>query len=646
MKKGIYLSLFVSLLALAISAHATQTDWWSPNINSAVIWSDTTNLHCNVIIGTNGILTLNYPGVVIVKGNFSITVDGGNLLTAGTTDLNKVLLTADEAVPLWGGIVVKSFDSASMHTLQHLKIVKATTGIYVWPNIGTTVLVTINHCRIQNGVTGIAAQKLADPPSCVRITNCTIANNSGNGVVMFNLPAKPPLGNALWVCYCEIANNGKSGMQLDRCPASLKVFQNWIHDNVQTSTPYADYGITCVVSSPLMYNNRVEESLGSALGCAMSSAPSLTNGLTNGGNTFKTTAGSSGNNVPVMRWRNAQAILYKAHCNILHAGGGAHLLIYDESSPPSYRKVAFNYWEPYPPNASYFYPSWAFIYTPYDNNMNNFPFVSPGTSSLEDSAAYDLLEEGLAAEAADDFSLAYDKFMEVVQTYPDVEDAICQALPHILSSGAQIDVPYEEMYAFFDEIVQGAESELMGKVARQVRNDCHVAMQIFDDPIEDYQEIVSAPETLMDSVSAVIDLNQIGLIMESLGMPGPESMNAYNPRTLENYLQREAELMALLNGGSPTPTKPVQPASFELQQNYPNPFNPTTTLQFNLPEIAKVDLVIYDCGGRAVAHPVSGWRNAGLHEVTFDGSGLASGIYVYRLTAGQYEAAKKMVLMK
>jgi hypothetical protein len=86
--------------------------------------------------------------------------------------------------------------------------------------------------------------------------------------------------------------------------------------------------------------------------------------------------------------------------------------------------------------------------------------------------------------------------------------------------------------------------------------------------------------------------------------------------------------------------------AFSLRDPYPNPFNPITTLRFSLPEAARVNLSVYDISGCPVAELVNGWRQAGSHEVTFDGSELASGIYIYHLEAGEYSASGKMVLMK
>lgn len=90
----------------------------------------------------------------------------------------------------------------------------------------------------------------------------------------------------------------------------------------------------------------------------------------------------------------------------------------------------------------------------------------------------------------------------------------------------------------------------------------------------------------------------------------------------------------------------LNPASSSLTSCYPNPFNASTTICFALPEAGKMHLAIYDVSGRLVTELINGWRDAGQHEVTFDGSGLASGVYVYRLQAGEFTASGKMVLMK
>jgi predicted GH43/DUF377 family glycosyl hydrolase len=88
------------------------------------------------------------------------------------------------------------------------------------------------------------------------------------------------------------------------------------------------------------------------------------------------------------------------------------------------------------------------------------------------------------------------------------------------------------------------------------------------------------------------------------------------------------------------------PGAFLLAQNYPNPFNPSTTIKYELPKASHVSLTVYDVLGRQVSVLVNEKKDAGVHEVKFDGSELASGVYFYRIQAGDYVATKKLVLMK
>lgn len=93
-------------------------------------------------------------------------------------------------------------------------------------------------------------------------------------------------------------------------------------------------------------------------------------------------------------------------------------------------------------------------------------------------------------------------------------------------------------------------------------------------------------------------------------------------------------------------TEEELPAEFALEPNYPNPFNPSTEIRFALPEAAHVRLSIYDVTGREVARLVDQSMPSGHHRVTWDAGHLASGIYLYRLTAGAFVETRRMVLSK
>jgi len=88
------------------------------------------------------------------------------------------------------------------------------------------------------------------------------------------------------------------------------------------------------------------------------------------------------------------------------------------------------------------------------------------------------------------------------------------------------------------------------------------------------------------------------------------------------------------------------PEEFALDQNFPNPFNPTTTIRVRIPEEVHVSLDVLDVLGRRVATLISEKLKPGTHQRVFDGSNLASGVYFYRLRAGQYSAVKKSLLLK
>src|SRR5690554_103258 len=88
------------------------------------------------------------------------------------------------------------------------------------------------------------------------------------------------------------------------------------------------------------------------------------------------------------------------------------------------------------------------------------------------------------------------------------------------------------------------------------------------------------------------------------------------------------------------------PTAISLNQNYPNPFNPSTNIRFELPARSEVRLEVFDMLGRKVETIFSGPKAAGAHLISFDASGLASGVYIYRLTTGNHVLSKKMLLMK
>jgi len=125
-----------------------------------------------------------------------------------------------------------------------------------------------------------------------------------------------------------------------------------------------------------------------------------------------------------------------------------------------------------------------------------------------------------------------------------------------------------------------------------------------------------------------------------------------NPIITADY---PVELIGKVNQGRPIIVSSVVtdteentriPTEFTLEQNYPNPFNPTTTISYQIPADNLVTLKIYDILGTEIATLVNENKSAGKHEVKFDASNLPSGIYLYKISAGNFVQTKKMILMK
>jgi hypothetical protein len=110
-----------------------------------------------------------------------------------------------------------------------------------------------------------------------------------------------------------------------------------------------------------------------------------------------------------------------------------------------------------------------------------------------------------------------------------------------------------------------------------------------------------------------------------------------------------AHIQNCLDQGDPLGMKEMGynvPAEFNLEQNYPNPFNPSTTISCTIPKAGYITLKVYNMLGQEVATLLNGFRTAQTYRLTFDGTSLASGVYIARLTAGNFDKSIKLILMK
>lgn len=113
------------------------------------------------------------------------------------------------------------------------------------------------------------------------------------------------------------------------------------------------------------------------------------------------------------------------------------------------------------------------------------------------------------------------------------------------------------------------------------------------------------------------------------------------PNDFYNATEGQGIVSGIISFGST-----VNPDEFKLFQNYPNPFNPVTQIGYELTKGSKISLKIYDILGKEIRTLVSEFQPAGNYKITFDGEGLSSGAYIYKLSAGEFSLTKRMTLLK
>jgi hypothetical protein len=144
---------------------------------------------------------------------------------------------------------------------------------------------------------------------------------------------------------------------------------------------------------------------------------------------------------------------------------------------------------------------------------------------------------------------------------------------------------------------------------------------------------------------------EAGMFTAQIAADGQSRMGVNNERAQHNWkfnlnLIRYLDGFLKDEGTSVNESTGSHPASFTLHQNYPNPFNPETRITFQLADSDWVRLEVLDVTGRQIASLVDQYKSAGTHSVRFDANGLASGLYLYRLSTRETAVTKKMLLVR
>ncbi|GEM_PF-5542257 len=609
-------------------------------------------------IGSQGNPIFKGPGKLTISSGSSIVLESGAKIymespfvstEGGTLELgNNVIATIYGTVEAKPGSKFRFGDGASMNIINGEFKAKGSsytnpviferTGTGTWDGLvftGASIRNdTIEYARFSNTKTALSLQS----KSTLRLAS-TVFDNSIIGVEVVNTPGD---------MYREIKNcrfNGISGVGISITDDSNILLDT---DTLNISGSNTK-GIFLSGSSPQILRTRVYTAT-IGLHCTNASSPVLEEGVPGGNNKFK----NNSNSVTVQSSDPVLGFISGAMGDL----GGQNSFeqpantVFGTATGGSIVLAENNWWGSTKPDVG----NWFLVddessvdYTPILNTNPN-----PGASILVSptmNPGEDLMCEVLQHRADGEFVQALQKIKTIItssavslrhkkwavrqlvaMSHRLPGDRLSQYLGTLLSNQPAL---LRQIKSVLPNILQGEGSVSEAQTA--------YTANIQEYPNSDV-ECAALYGKFIHALYSNKDIATATTLKSLLDIRYPESGERFMARLqLQNCPGfSQSQRLALGKSESPNST----PNRFILEQNYPNPFNPATTIRFDIAEDAQVSLKIYDMLGREVYSLVDDNKKSGSYEVPFDGSTLASGLYIYRITAGTFTESRKMVLLK
>jgi len=247
------------------------------------------------------------------------------------------------------------------------------------------------------------------------------------------------------------------------------------------------------------------------------------------------------------------------------------------------------------------------------------------------------------------FSSAFSTYEQIIEEYPDSTTAL-YSLKRLLRCRDRMNsdtAAYSALRQYYLSLAGNNQTDTaFSQVAGELATKCLVRMGQCPGAITEYETVISTSTDSLQILGAELNIIEIYMLM-SQGGDAPSFTGRYAQLKPRNIMEGFRMIKQKLHGISTKGSNNVIPMQYSLSQNYPNPFNPVTKINYELPRTTKVNLVIYDILGREVIRLVNNeFKEAGRYTVEFNGRNLASGVYFYRIEAGDFVQSKKMVLVK
>ena len=258
-----------------------------------------------------------------------------------------------------------------------------------------------------------------------------------------------------------------------------------------------------------------------------------------------------------------------------------------------------------------------------------------------------LYSQGRVSELLGNYQQAISKYQQIIENYQDSVTASnsLKRLIHCYDKMNASSSQYSSLRTYYQNLVQANSTDTgFVNIAQELAAKCLVKMGTLPDAITEYEGIVQHSTDSLKVLCAELNIIETYMIMQQGGLARfTGRIQSLKPSSVLDGIRLINEKLHRINNikkNNPVPTV------FSLSQNYPNPFNPVTKINYALPNKSNVTIKVFDILGRLVKTIVNETKDAGYYTVTFDGTGLASGVYFYHIEAGNFNASKKMVLVK
>jgi parallel beta-helix repeat protein len=560
--------------------------------------------------------------VAIDPGSHLMFTPGSKLIVKGTLQAggasgNEITFAAlsDDAALRWRGIEVTGAGSAN---LSYCTLSEAAMAV----NDQMATSLTVDHCTIENDSVGIYIYSPAGygTPS---ISNSEISGCTAEGISMLSSPSAI-------VSNCQIHDNGSDGILLTS--ASPKISECHFTDN-------SSYGVNCYGSSPILYCNDFERDVKGEMLLLNGSYPVLwaANGGNGGANTFVNT------NITLIDMQDSYPICAYGGNEFTIYGSGGYFMS-DVSKKTPVHDIQGNAWSPSPPTAGTFWPSnltyWKFSPTVAYGGCGS----SRGSSG---NSAQTLFEQGYTAEMAGNTAEAQSAYTQTVSQYPDSTWAQVAA-SRLLENQLQADSGLSVLQTYYATLQSAHPSDTaLVKTAQGLANRTLVEQTLYGQALDEYQSIMSNPPSDVDSAYAALDfaVTVLRASYDSAHSRLDAALPVVSAQMVQDLRRAVQQVIPPVPQAHHENYLPA-PKTAILEQNYPNPFNATTTLRYAVPASGQVRLSIYNIMGQKVATLVDAQQLAGYHSVSWNGTSVASGVYIYRLEAAGQTLTHKMLLLK